>query len=120
MNLSRSTYSGIVAVLIVLAVIVVWTIAQPVAAQGTPPKSDTGLTATPTPQPPTGDGRSANVSSRSVAQSDNGADARRTTANAPAVTFSYYRLLGTAFNERTTTTTYAYRLQWLHLRNGWN
>jgi hypothetical protein len=104
MNLSRSTSAAIVAVLMVLVIVVVWSIAQPVAAQGTPPKSNTGLTVTPTPQP--GDGPTVKSSSRSVAVSDDGPDARR--ANAPAATFSYFRLVGTAFNVRTTTTTYAY------------
>jgi len=104
MKLSRSTLAVIIAVVMVSAIAVVWSIAQPVAAQGTPPKSNTGLTATPTPQP--GDGLSGKSSGRAVAMSDDGLDARR--ANAPAATLSYYRLVGTAFNVRTTATTYAY------------
>lgn len=108
MKISRVAYTSIIAVMVVLAIVALWSLAQPAAAQSTPPWSSTGLTATPTPLPPTGDGRPANSSSRSTALPDDGPDARRTTVNAPTVSFSYFRLLGTAFNPRTTTTTYAY------------
>lgn len=106
MHLKRSTYGSIVVVLMVAAVAAIWSVAQPAAAQGTPPKAGFGLTTTPTPQP--GDGPVTKSSSRAVASADNGPDARRASVNAPAATFSYYRLLGTAFNVRTTATTYAY------------
>ena len=78
---------------------------QPALADKTPPVSK----ATPTPLPPSssGDGDTSPSAPRPVAVPDNGPDAR-TTAQAPSVTFSYFRLLGVAFNGRTSTTTYAY------------
>ena len=103
MKTSRTIYISIIAVVVALFFVTVWSLAQPAAAQSTPPKS-----ATPTPLPPSGDGLPVNSSNRAAAQPDNGPDARRATVNAPAVSFSYYRLVGTAFNPRTTTTTYAY------------
>ncbi|HZY42764.1 MAG TPA: hypothetical protein VFF59_12285, partial [Anaerolineae bacterium] len=57
--------------------------------------------------PLTGDGQAVSPSNRPASLPDNGPDARNT-ANAPTVSFSYYRIVGTAFNARTSTTTFAY------------
>ncbi|MCU0500190.1 MAG: hypothetical protein MUC51_00225 [Anaerolineae bacterium] len=108
MNRSRSTYVKTVAAVSVLTVVVVLSLAKLAAAQSSPPDPSTGLAAMSTPLPPIGDGQPANSSGPSVAQQNDGPDARSATASAPAATLSYYRLLGTAFNPRTSTTTYAY------------
>jgi hypothetical protein len=105
MKISQTIYISSIAVVVALFFVTAWSLAQPAAAQSTPPQS-----AAPTPLPPSGDGRPANSSSRSTALSDDGPDARRATANAPAVSFSYFRLIGTAFNPRTSATTFAYGL----------
>ncbi len=78
---------------------------QPALADKTPLIEQ--ATPTPVPQSSKGDGQPANSSNRPVAMPDNGPDAR-TTAQAPTATFSYFRLLGVAFNGRTSSTTYAY------------
>lgn len=84
--------------------LIIGALVAPVAADNTPPVSK----ATPTPLPPSSSGDGTNTRSAArPALPDNGPDAR-TTANAPTATFSYYRLVGTAFNPRTSTTTFAY------------
>ena len=76
-------------------------------ARDAPPAPAAVVTPIPLPLPLTGDGQAVSPSNRLVSLPDNGPDARNT-ANAPTASFSYFRLVGTAFNPRTSTTTFAY------------
>lgn len=77
-------------------------------AQNISPDPNAGLTAISTALPPTGDGQPVNALNRGIVLQDDGPDARIAAPSVPAATFSYYRLLGTAFNPRTSTTTFDY------------
>jgi hypothetical protein len=104
MNIRHTVRAGIVASLVTLTIFVSWALIQPAAAHNAPLAP---TIVTPTPLPQTGDGQPVSTSQRPAAETDNGPDARNT-ANTPTLAFSYYRLLGTAFNVRTSTTTIAY------------
>ena len=108
MDRRRSTYVMTVATVSVLMVVALLSLAKLVAAQSSSPDPTTGLTVMSMPLPPIGDGQPDNASGPRIAQQNDGPDARSATASAPAATFSYYRLVGTGFNPRTTATTYAY------------
>ncbi len=101
MHISRTVRISLVASLVTLTVVASWVLVQPAVARPAPLAS----AATPTPLP-TGDGQ-PNTPVQQPAAADNGADVNNAT-NAPSATFSYYRLLATAFNPRTSTTTFAY------------
>lgn len=106
MNLSHTVRTSLVVSLVIVALVASWSLVHPAAAENAPPAPSS---ATPTPVPPSsgGDGQITNTAPRQAPLPDNGPDARHT-ANAPSATFSYYRLLGTAFNPRTSTTTFGY------------
>jgi hypothetical protein len=106
MKISRTVRTSIVASLVTLALVASWALVQPASARNAP-FAPAVITPTPVPQSSTGDGQPANPSNRPVAAPDNGPDAR-STGNAPTVSFSYFRLVGTAFNPRTSATTFAY------------
>lgn len=102
MNYRRSmSTTKIVLFFILFSVVCVSYSTSPILAQGTPSNSNSALTA----MAVTGDGWVTDPANSPFAKSGAGADSR---ANLAATTFSYYNLLGTAFNVRTTTTTYAY------------
>lgn len=77
---------------------------QPALADKTPPIKQ----ATPTPVPPVSRGDGNSPGSAPLPGGPDTAPDARSTANAPAASFSYHRLIGTAFNPRTSTTTFAY------------
>lgn len=111
MNCRRLMYSANINILMVFAVVSMWNPSSPVAAQGMPSPDNTALTAVTA----TGDGWVANPPTPSVVGINDGADAR---PNATAATLSYYRLVGTAFNVRTSTTTFAYNFNGCVYLNG--
>ncbi|MBI5568086.1 MAG: hypothetical protein HY870_24525 [Chloroflexi bacterium] len=104
MKISRTVRTSIIASLVTLALVASWALVQPASARNTLPAP---AVVTPTPLPQTGDGQLVTPSNRPVAAPDNGPDAR-STANAPTVFFSYFRLVGTALNPRTSAKDFAY------------
>ncbi len=106
MKLNRSINVMMVSIVSVLALMALWVVALPATAQSAPSINSPGQVITLTLA--AGDGPTAQSDKLIAPIADNGPDARPAKTSAPAVTFSYYRLLGTALNPRTSATTFAY------------
>jgi hypothetical protein len=99
---------------VVLFVMMLWANGGMARAQGPNPPTGDGNAATATPLAPTGDGQPSGTPNRP-------APPRETIVESPsnpALSFSYYKVIGTAFQPRESTSTYAYTTNGCLYQNG--
>lgn len=115
MKISQIVLTGVVSSLVIVAMLAAfWTRGGTAAAQIPTPDSADALSPTATPLPPNGDGQLASEPNRKPPIPETGPDA----PNQPDVSFSYYKVIGTVFQPRESTSTYAYTTDGCMYQNG--
>ncbi len=108
MKTRRSSIAVAVSSLLVVALLLtLWSSGGLAWAQQPPQSSGDAPAPATLPLSPTGDGQPANLPSTAPGMAEAGLDIPQGT-NSPAVSFSYYRMIGTAFQPRKSSTLYDY------------
>ena len=115
MKISQIVLTSVVSSLVIVAMMLAfWSLGGMVAAQKPTPGSGDATFRTATPLPPNGDGQLASESSRKPPMPETGPDA----ANQLNLSFSYYKVIGTTFQPRMSTSTYSYTSNGCMYQNG--
>src|SRR6476660_1789924 len=121
MKISQSVLTGVVSSLAIVAMMVAFSAlgetaarGETAAAQNPIPGFGDATAPTATPLPPNGDGQLASEPSRTPLMPETGPDA----PNLPTLSFSYYKIIGTGFQPRMSTSTYSYTSNGCMYQNG--
>ncbi len=115
MKISQIVLTGVVSSLVIVAMMVAFRAPGGTAAAQIPtPDSGDATSPTATPLPPNGDGQLASEPNRKPLMPEIGPDA----PNQPDLSFSYYKVIGTAFHPRMSTSTYSYSSNGCMYQNG--